>query len=172
MSTKPAPKKAVPSKKKSSGIKGVVIGVLCAMIAVSVMPTTIIFAIGMVPTLVAVFVDNSRSKNLGATVGFLNFSGVLPALLQLWSGSHTINNAIEIISRPTIILVMLLPAALGWILYGYTPLIIGGILRRRAESRIRSLEKEQDKLVKTWGDQVKTNIKKDEEETESEDKKE
>lgn len=151
---KPDPK--APKKKRKGGIASIFVGLLIAMGAVAVMPTTLIFVVGMVPTAVAYFVDNSRDRTLGPTVFFLNAAGVLPALLTLWQGNHTMSAAIDVLAQPTVILVILLPAAIGWLLYGYTPLFIGGILRRRAEMRIRALEKEQESLVSAWGAQVKS----------------
>jgi hypothetical protein len=152
--------KAVPNAqekaKKKGGLKGVILGVIIAMGAVAILPTTLIIVVGMVPTAVAYFVDNSRDRTLGPTVCFLNFAGVLPALLRLWEENHIIDSAIYILSKPTVILIMLLPAALGWLLYAYTPIFIGGILRRKAELRIKSLEKEQEKLIANWGLLVKS----------------
>ncbi len=148
---------AAKSKKKKGGIKGILLGLIIAMGAVAIMPTTLIFVVGMIPAAVAYFVDNSRDRTLGPTVCFLNFAGVLPALLTLWRGNHTMDAAVDVLSQPAVILVMLLPAAIGWLLYGYTPVFVGGILRRRAEGRIRSLEKEQEALAAAWGPQVRNN---------------
>ena len=166
MSAKKAP--VAKTKKKKGGITGILVGVMVAVGAVAIMPTTLIFVVGMVPTAVAYFVDNSRDRTLGPTVCFLNFAGVLPALLTLWQGSHTMSAAIDVLSQPTVILVMLLPAAIGWLLYGYTPVFVGGILRRRAESRIRALEKEQESLVTAWGPQVKNTQARPEQEPKTE----
>lgn len=176
MSAKPDDKSAKKPGKKKGAAASFIVGLMIAIGAIVVLPTTLIFAIGMVPTAVAYFVDSSRGRTLGPTVCFLNFAGVLPALLTLWRGSHTIGASIDILSQPTVILMMLVPAALGWLLYGYTPLFIGGILRRRAESRIRGLEKEQEALVTAWGTLVKTSngarpveVSEDEEETKEDD---
>ena len=156
MSAKPDNKSVKKPGKKKGGLMSFVVGLMIAIGAIVVLPSTLIFAIGMVPTAVAYFVDSSRGRTLGPTVCFLNFAGVLPALLTLWRGSHTIPAAVSVLSQPTVILLMLVPAALGWLLYGYMPLLIGGILRRRAESRIRGLEKEQEALITAWGTLVKT----------------
>lgn len=148
MATKPEPK-AAPAK--SFKIQSIILCVILALCAVKLMPTTLIVVIGMIPTAVAYFVDSSRDKTLGPVVLCLNFAGVVPALLKLWQQGHTMNNAMDIITQPIMLAIMLFPAAIGWMLYSYVPYLVIGVLRRKAEARIKTLEKYQQELVDQWG---------------------
>jgi hypothetical protein len=145
---------AKPNVRKNRGVLGIVTALFFAMAAVSMLPTTLVIVVGMMPTAVAYFVDTSPQRSLGPTVLFLNFSGVLPTLFRLWKSGHTVDRALDIILQPTMLLLMYLPAAFGWLLYAYVPVLVSGILRRKAEMRIRSLEKDQDYLVEQWGSAV------------------
>ena len=147
-------KAATMPKKAGRGIMGVVMAVFFAIIAVSMLPTTLILVVGMMPAAVAYFVDTSRERSLGPTVLFLNFAGVLPSLFKLWQHGHTVDRALDLIMQPTMMLIMLLPAAFGWMLYFYVPMLVSGLLRRNAEMRIRRIEKDQEYLIEQWGSAV------------------
>ena len=148
-----ADKKAPPPKK--AGNFGLIFAsVFLAVIAVMMMATTLLFLVGMIPTVVAYFVDTSRQRTLGPTVFYLNFAGVLPALLKLWSQGHNINNAIALLTDPFTLLMMLAPAGVAWLLFIFVPVMVSGILRRRAEMRMQTLESDQKRLIEEWGPQI------------------
>lgn len=151
---KPAAKAAPSPGPKKVKTGGMVLGVIGAVCAVMLMPTTILVVVGMLPTAVAYFVDTSRERALGPTVLCLNFSGVLPALLQLWQQGHTVDNALNTLMQPINMVFMLIPAAFGWLLFAYVPYLVIGFIRRKAEARMKSLEKYQQDLVGQWGDAV------------------
>ncbi len=145
--------KAAPAKpvKKSASIGGILLGIIASVSAIALLPTTLIILVGMVPTAVAYFVDTSREKTLGPTVLTLNFAGVIPALIKVWHDGHTVNNALQIITTPSILLFFLIPSAIGWTLFNYVPYLVIGIIRRKAQSRIADLKKYQEDLVEQWG---------------------
>jgi len=150
---KPAAPVAKPVK-KSMGAKGMFIGMVAAVSAVAMMPTTLLVVVGMIPTAVAYFVDNSKEKSLGPVIFYLNFAGVLPSLLKLWKNGHTVANSLAILMDPMMLALMLVPAACGWMLYAYIPYLVTGIIRHKAEMRIRTLEKYQQELIDHWGHTV------------------
>lgn len=155
-----APKPAVPSaknetpKKGGFSVGGIIVGVTMAVLAVAMLPTTIILVIGMVPTIVAYFVDTSKERSLGPTVFYLNFAGVLPVLLKLWKQQPNINTAIELLTDPFMLLMMLAPAGFGWILFSYVPIFVSALIRRHAEMRMQTLEDDKQKLIEQWGPEV------------------
>lgn len=129
---------------------GILIGIILAVMAVALLPTTIILVIGLIPSAVAYFVDGTRERLLGTTVLSLNVAGVLPAILRLWKTGHHMDNAIAIITQPSVLTMILIPAGLGWLLYIYTPQIASKVARKRADLRINHLEKQQKDLIEQW----------------------
>lgn len=150
------------TQSESSGSKGTVLGItgaiILAMMAVALLPTTIIVVIGLVPSAVAFFVDGSRERLLGSTVLSLNIAGVLPAILRLWKTGHHMDNAISIITQPSVLIMILVPSGIGWLLYIYTPQIASKLVRKRAEGRMRALEKQQKELIEQWSPAVTNGI--------------
>jgi hypothetical protein len=144
---KPQPKPA----KSSVSIGGMILGIIFAVVAIAMLPTTLIILVGMVPTAVAYFVDSSREKTLGPTVLTLNAAGILPALLKLWHDGHSVDNSLQILMTPSMLLFFLLPSAMGWALFNYVPYLVIGIIRRKAQNRITDLKKYQEDLIEKWG---------------------
>lgn len=148
------------AKKKRGAALGMIFGVVAAVMAVAFLPTTLVVVVCMVPTAVAFFVDSSRQKMLGPTVFVLNAAGTFPAVLGLWRHGQTVDAAIDILTQPLLLLLAFAPAGFGWILFLYTPYFVGGLMRRKAEARIRSLSKAQEALMEEWGAPVTNGVAK------------
>ena len=80
-----------------------------------------ILLFGMLPTLVAFIIDRSPRNYAMYCVGGMNFSGVFPYLLDLWTGNHEFNTAIDILTDVFNLLVMYSGAGFGWMLFMAIP---------------------------------------------------
>ncbi len=129
--------------------------------AVVFVPTTVLLTIGMLPTMVASFVDNSKEKMLGLTIGAMNLAGCTPFVLQLWTGSHTMPSAIEILSDPFTIVVMYFAAGIGYMIEWSFTGMVAIFMTEKAKARLEEIEKECTELERTWGREVTGQIKLD-----------
>ena len=118
------------------------------------LPTTIVFSISMIPTLVAAVIDSHRQKTAWLTVGALNLAGTVPILFNLWDNGHTIPAAFSLISNPVSLMVAYGASAVGWMIYyNVTPLVATFVLSKN-ERRLREIDKIQKELIKKWGEGV------------------
>jgi hypothetical protein len=118
------------------------------------LPTTIMVVVGMIPTIVAFVIDRDPEKSAGMTVGSMNLCGVMPFLISLWQGGHTIDLAVQTLLHPFPYMMMYGAAAVGWLLYyGIPPMVAGG-LAMRDTARSRDLDKKREALVEEWGFEV------------------
>lgn len=148
----PPPVQHVPRK---SGVLTSFVSVFLLVIGVvTLLPTTMIIMIGLLPTAVATFVDNSRERLAGLTVGCMNVAGVLPPLLALWHDGHTVENALRILTQPYMLLLMYGGAGVGLLLYINTPLMVSGLLRKQAAFRLKAIERQRNDLREEWGPEV------------------
>ena len=120
-------------------------------------PTFMVALGGMLPTLVAFIVDNRKERYAARTVGYLNLSGVFIVCLDMWAGDHTWQHALDLLSQPINYLIMFGAAAAGWVLYFLIPPIANAYLTIHNDLRMKSLNSEQEKLVKEWGTGVRRN---------------
>ena len=159
-SAKPAVKAPVTARSRS-GAKGPAKGgkglmVLGAIIALAIVaaPTALIFAVGMVPTVVALLIDRDAGRYGAIAVGSLNFCGVFPSAIDLWQAGHTVKQALDTISNPYDLAIMFGAAGVGWLLYFGLPPLIGALLVQRHEAEIRRIEERQAALQKEWGPEI------------------
>jgi hypothetical protein len=138
-------------KKKGGGLTLILLIIPAALI---VLPTTILFGIGMIPTIVAYVVDRDPDKSAPITVGGLNFCGCMPFAIDLWKHQHTIGAAAKVFADPLAWLVMYSAAAVGWGLYYGIPPLVAGMEVTRAEKRVEVLKQKKVALVQEWGPDV------------------
>ncbi|MBY6265507.1 hypothetical protein EI613_26825 [Azospirillum sp. 412522] len=139
-------------KKKKGGALTLILLIVPA--ALIVLPTTILFGIGMIPTIVAYVIDRDPDKSAPITVGGLNFCGCMPFAIDLWKHQHTIGAAAKIFADPLAWLVMYSAAAVGWGLYYGIPPMVAGMEITRAEKRVEVLKQKKVALVQEWGPDV------------------
>lgn len=126
--------------------------------AALLLPTTLVFATMMAPTWVAYVTDRSSEKHLAITVGLLNFSGALPAIIELWSQGQSHDAAMMLISDVFVWVVAYGAAMSGWVLFGVMPILVGGYFKMTTESRIKLLARQQKALIDEWGHAVAEDI--------------
>ncbi len=146
------------STKPEQGGKGtgklIVTGVLLLPVIAVLMPSCIVLAINMAPTIVAYFIDRTREKYLAVTVGLLNMCGTLPAEVELWSRGQTYNAAMDIVSNALFWLMAYGAAALGWVIYLMLPPILERYYGITSQARLQSHRRKHQVLVEAWGEEV------------------
>ena len=119
-----------------------------------VLPTSILFGLGMIPTMVAYVIDRDPEKPAPITVGGLNFCGCLPYAIDLWKQGGGISAALKVFADPMAWLVMYGAAAVGWAFYYGIPPAVANAEIMRSERRIDALKQRKVSLVQEWGPDV------------------
>jgi hypothetical protein len=138
-----------------TGVKPIMIIIPVLLIGLVFLPSAVVVGVGMLPTLVARVVDTSPGKRLTITVGGFNLIGCLYFLHHIWAAGQGMDDI-----RPTLgdslgWLSALTGAGVGWIVFGCMPAIFGKIAATQTALRVRSVTKEQDRLVEEWGEAVR-----------------
>ncbi|NNG02823.1 MAG: hypothetical protein HKM95_01820 [Inquilinus sp.] len=143
-------------KAKRSNAASLVLWVMVAIIGLAffALPTLIVTVALLVPTIVAAIVDRSREHHAMLAVGSLNLAGLVPALLNLWAGGHTIGGAGRVLADPYAWLAGFGAAGVGWLLVLGLPKLLELAMTLRNEAEIRRLQERQTALVAEWGPDV------------------
>lgn len=148
----------MPPPKKRRGQKGqrrvLTFLLLIFPAALIVLPTSIVFGLGLVPTVVAYLIDRDPDKPAPITVGGMNFCGCLPFAIDLWKHGHTIGAAMKVFADPLSWLVMYGSAAVGWAFYYGIPPMVASAEVMRSEKRVDVLKQKKVALVQEWGPDV------------------
>jgi len=135
------------------GKAGVIILVVVLLLIFS-LPSVLLLLFGMLPAIVTYITDQSKQKAFTICVGGMNFAGVFPYLLTLWTGDHSIGAALGILTDVFALMVMYSAAAFGWVLFLALPPLVGGLLSAMAKPRIASLRASQKRIIEEWGPDV------------------
>ena len=126
--------------------------------AALLLPTTLVIAVMMAPTIVAYVTDRSRDKHLAITVGLMNFAGTLPAIIDLWSSGQSHPAAMDLIGDAFVWSIAYGAAGAGWVIFAIMPTIVGSYYRMTTETRVHGLVKRQKALIHEWGHAVAEDI--------------
>ena len=129
---------------------------ILAIVGMIFLPTTVFLIFGMLPTLAVFAADRTVGRNKTICIGAMNFAGCFPFLLEFWTdfGQQTVDNALRLIGQSETIIVIYLLAAGGYAINKAVTGITVSIIIRRNETRLEKIKKEQEKLVKRWGEKV------------------
>ena len=141
-------------KKKTLSWQAQILLISFIIVAVLFLPTTLIFFIGMMPSICARVMDHSKEKVKVFTIGFMNFAGCFPFWFQLIKQGHDMDTAMRIIGQPTTIVVMYLAACLGYLVEWGVKNIVAYFMLQRGQARLKDILKIQDEMIKKWGPEV------------------
>ncbi|MEE8515039.1 MAG: hypothetical protein V3T02_00220 [Alphaproteobacteria bacterium] len=118
------------------------------------LPSFLLLVFAMLPTFGAYVIDYNPNRSLTRSVGFLNFAGAWPFLLQLWTGSNSVIQSVKMLTDPYAWLLIYSAAALGWLFYLGFPSLGLVFQDYSAEQQAKSLRIARKKLEVEWGDEV------------------
>lgn len=148
----------VPSPKKGggggSGFQLFVLGLAFIGMAVFAAPTCVLLVFGMVPSIVAYVVDRGKRPMQAFTIAPLNLAGLMPYLLELWTGHDQMPTVVHLLTNVYVWLVIYLSAGAGWLVFLAMPHVVTFVLQRSLDGRKGKLKELQSKLRADWGSQV------------------
>lgn len=120
----------------------------------------VLFMLGMLPSFVANYADNSKDRNPFYIVAACNFSGVMPYIAQLFRNGEITSDAVNnLLFDPTVWLVMYSAAAFGWFLVWFFPRAVHYVLNLVQDTAVNGLRERQQQIVDEWGLEVENSSK-------------
>ena len=140
--------------KKLSGAKKRVL--LCAMLltSIAVLPTTVLFFVGMMPTIAVRIADKTSKRTRVLTVGFMNFAGCFPFWYKLMQGGHKFDLAVNLVLDPFNICVMYGGALIGYMIEWGLAGMVAGMMVQKGRKRLEVIKKTQEEFIERWGREV------------------
>lgn len=149
-------KKAAEKPKKKGSTKTLLMIIIISMMTIAIFKTGFIFmVIGLLPSIVAYYLDVTRSRTTFHTVLACNLSGVLPYMARILQESSTSGSYVtSLMGDAQTWLVVYASAGFGWLLVFATPLFAQLIISMFNRGQIARFESMQDRIVKDWGPEV------------------
>ncbi len=139
----------------NSPVRTILLLVVFIIPCVIMMPVAIVIVIGMMPTFGAWMVESRPEKNASISVAIMNFCGVLPHVMNLWSSGISLQNAMYILRDPFNLFMMYGAASTGWVLILCMPPVMLLMNSIKNEEIMRKLRARQQNLYEEWGETLK-----------------
>lgn len=114
----------------------------------------IFFVIGILPSIVAFYLDRTSKRNNYHTVLACNLSGVIPFMAQMLREGRSNAYTTELMSDAGNWLIIYASAGFGWILVYATPLFAQFLITMFHQGQIMRYEALQERIIKDWGPEV------------------
>lgn len=132
---------------------------VACLLGVMFIPIAVIMIVGMAPTVVAGMIDKSKEKLKAITIGFMNFAGCYPYLLELVARhGNDPKVAFNIILDPLNIVIIYTAAGVGYLIEFGVVKSVAGFLKQSAQKRIEEIAVKQQEMVERWGEEVTGDI--------------
>jgi hypothetical protein len=117
-------------------------------------PAFVVFAVGIIPSLVAAVIDREPGRNATIAVTATNFAGVAPFVIELLMSGATTGRAIGMINDVFVLAVMYGTAAIGWALVLGMPKVAAVYISVSNDAKSQAMQREQRRLIEDWGEDV------------------
>jgi hypothetical protein len=144
---------------KKRRVGSVVAWLLAAGVLFAFYESIVLLLIGMIPTALALLLDRSPQKDQARSVGYLNFAGCLPWMVDFWMSGGGFGRVFEIVGDPIVLAVMYSAAVVGWGLCFVVRPFVTTYLIVASEIKEAQLTKRQGELVDEWGEAVRGKAK-------------
>lgn len=134
---------------------------LCLGLFLLIAPAIVILvAGGMVPTLVAWVCDRTEEKYATFCVGGMNFTGIFPYILELWTKNNTVSAALDLFADVFSLAVMYGAAGFGWAIFLSVPPVVAAFINVMAQARLKTLKASQEIIIEEWGPETENDAQK------------
>ena len=123
--------------------------------AILFLPTSVLIAVGMLPTITCLLIDRDAQRYTTITVGLMNMAGLIPYLVKLWMLGQSMEHAVDIISDPRSWLMIYGAATFGWFILFSVPPLLQAFLNQKTKLKIASLDHKQAAMIKEWGEDLR-----------------
>ena len=146
---------AAHTTRRRMGGKYKIILILFCLLSMAFLRTGFIFIIvGMLPSIVAYYVDQGPHRHTFKTIFYCNTAGMLPYIAQLIEYGPRSSNIQGIMDHPLTWMVVFGAALGGLLLTLLGPIVAEMLLSSLHQTQIRSLQRAQKRIEKEWGSEI------------------
>lgn len=118
------------------------------------LPTSMLLFVGMMPSIVAVFISLRGKGARASTVSAMNIAGCIPYIFKLWSSGNDFDASFDIITDSQAVMVMYTAAAFGYMIDWVVTGLVSSYLYQKGMNRMKVIKKRQQILIEQWGREV------------------
>jgi len=125
-------------------------GLACGALVTLATPTALLAGVLLVPTLIVFAVDRAPGRPVSRAVLLYGLAGLALPLGTLWSGGHSMDLSIALVTDPAAVALAWAAQGAGWLLTELVPLGIRLLLDTKAAAETAKLRSERAALTEEW----------------------
>jgi hypothetical protein len=126
-------------------------GMVCGALATLATPTALLAGVLLLPSIIVHFADSSEERGTLRAVLLFGAAGAVAPMLALWTGGHTIDLSLTLLSDITVPVFAWSAQGAGWLLAQGVPLLFGAAFEGQARIEMARLLNERAKIAEQWG---------------------
>jgi hypothetical protein len=126
-------------------------GLVCGALVTLATPTAILGGVLLLPTILVYLTDAAEGRATLRAVLLFGLAASLRPLLTLWSGGHTVDLSLSLLSDLATPVVAWSAQGAGWLLSQLIPLVVRVTLEAQMRLEVARLRAERAKLAEEWG---------------------
>jgi hypothetical protein len=126
-------------------------GLICGALVTLATPTALLGGVLLLPSVLVYFFDDSEGRATLRAVLLFGLAGSVRPLLALWTGGHSIDTSLSLLSDVTVPVLAWSAQGAGWLLAQAIPLLIRVALEGQTKVEMARLRGERRKLAEAWG---------------------
>jgi hypothetical protein len=143
-----------PTRRKMGFMRKLML-IVFSLVAMAVLRSGFIFfLIGMLPSVVIYYLDQSEQRYAFRTILYCNLAGMLPYVGKMLRYGPTSGVLNDIMGTASTWLIVYGSALMGGILISLTPMIAGVMIGRLHQTQINRLVRNQKRIEQEWGKEV------------------
>lgn len=146
MATPAKPAAAKPRRGSTLWLQGLACGALVTLAT----PTALLAGVLLVPTFVVALTDHAAGKAATRAVALYGLAGLTLPLTALWTGGHTMEQSIGLVTDPATLSIAWAGQAAGWLLAEAAPLAVRAVLEAKTVALTMKLRADRAALAADW----------------------
>jgi hypothetical protein len=126
-------------------------GLACGALVTLATPTAVLAGVLLVPTFVVAAIDRADGKPVARAVLLYGLAGLALPLVGLWTGGHSMDQSIGLVTDPAVVAIAWAAQAAGWLTAELAPLAVRLLLDLKTAAHMAKLRNERAALAADWG---------------------
>jgi hypothetical protein len=126
-------------------------GLVCGALVTLATPTALLGGVLLLPTIMVYLFDSADGRATMRAVLLFGLAGSVRPFLALWTGGHTLDTSMSLLSDLAVPVLAWSAQGAGWLLAQAIPLLVRMALEAQTRVELIRLRAERTKLVEAWG---------------------
>jgi hypothetical protein len=126
-------------------------GLVCGALVTLATPTALLAGVLMLPSIIVYLLEDGEGRGTLRAVVLFGLAGSLRPMVALWTGGHSIETSLSLLSEIAVPALAWSAQGAGWLLAQAIPLLVRVALEGQTKVEMAHLRGQRRKIADEWG---------------------